>query len=246
MIYDGDVRFMKIQTWKASNDYSVLCRSLDVEANNILQYGLEHIQNPVNNRIAYTEIGARSDLHRGAYCPSPVYDIFVGNVKRGHLLKRLTRQNNNYYIYSFEENGKLVCVEHFINGKSVFEHLFYTGNNIYGITLDQWGHIFQVSREIYDNGTIASYCKTLFSYHNGHYDLMNLVKEDYAYSSDGLCQCIFTQYIPNPKLCQQTMYQFQHKNGFLTKYTASDIIGSNPYEVLETSREYDVLISRKV
>lgn len=242
----GDARFMKIQAWKESNDYSMLCRTLDLEADGILQYGLEHIQNPVNDRIARIEIGSRSDLHRGVYCPSLVYDIFVSNIKRGRILKRLTRQSSNYYIYSFEESGRLVSAENFINGKSVFERLFYTDNHIYGIILDQWGHVLQGSHEIYAEGTIISYQKALFSYHNGSYDLMNLVKEDYTYSPDGLRQCIFTQYIPNPRLCQQTMYQFQHENGFLTKYTAFDIIGSNPYEVLGASQEYDVMISRKV
>lgn len=242
----GDTRLMKIQAWKESNDYSMLCRTLDLEADGILQYGLEHIQNPVNDRIACIEIGSRSDLHRGVYCPSPVYDLFVSNVKRGRILKRLTRQSNNYYIYSFEENGKLVCVEHVINGKSVFERLFYADNDVYGIILDQWGHVFQGSHEVYDNGAIVSYSKALFSHHNGVYDLMNLVKEDYTYSSAGMCQCVFTQYIPNPRLCQQTMYQFQHEDGLLTRYTVSDIIGSNPYEVLATSQEYGVLISRKI
>lgn len=43
-------------------------------------------------------------LHRGFYYPSPVYDIVVGNVHRGNVLKRVTSRSKVIWRYGFEKH----------------------------------------------------------------------------------------------------------------------------------------------
>lgn len=244
--FPDKVKYNKIQDWKRSSEYSDLCQRLDLEADDILCHCLEYLKCPSNKQIFRTEFGSRSDLHRGFYCPSPVYDIFVGNVKRGRLLKRLSRQTKNYYTYSFDSSGRLVSAENHINGNTVQEHIFYIDSDTYGIILDQWNHIFQLAREVYADGQLVSYIRALFAYCDGSYNLLSLTKEHYTYTSEDLYQCVFTQYSPSAKLCQQTLYEFLHENGVISGYTASDIIGGASYEKVGTPQKYEVHTVRKV
>ena len=240
----NDVNLAKIQEWKSSTDYYSLCQSFDFEAEDILRYALKD-QRPLDkSAIAKTEIGSRSDLHRGFYCPSPVYDIFVGNVHRGRLMKRLSKKSNNYYLYGFDCTGKLICADNYVNNQLVSENIYHTDTGVYGIILDQWGHISHGSREVYDNGKLVSYSRVLFSHNDGMNHLVNLVNECYTYDPEGLYQCIFTQYVPSAKLCQQKLYQFQRRQGKLASYTAATIIGRNSPKVLSVSQEYVVPVDR--
>ena len=62
-------------------------------------------------------------LHRGYYCPSPVYDLIVGGVKRGRLLKRLPSAKSTPDVtFGFNEKDQLVTVERSGGGK---EFIFY-------------------------------------------------------------------------------------------------------------------------
>lgn len=236
---------LKLQKWRQSDAYLALCQALYNEAAEIRQYGLDHINDDTQLQVVRTEIGSKSDLHRGVYCPSPVYDIFVGNVKRGKLLKRLTKQSTNYYIYGFDKAGKLVRAEQYRNGEqSTVEHISHTDSSIYGITHNQHGGLSQVTHETYVGNKLVTYSKILLLHYNSVCEIMDLRKEQYIYDESGLSHCCFIQYVPKANLCQQTLYQFQRKNGKLARYTASDVIGREPYEKLNTSAVYEVFIDR--
>lgn len=238
-------KVLKLRQWRCSDAYHLLCQTLDQEADDILQYGLAYLDSFHEEQVIRKEFGSQSDLHRGFYCPSPVYDIFVGNVKRGKLLKNLTKRSANYYVYGFDESDKIIRVEQYRNCKlAVVEHICYIGPDIYGITLDQWGYLYQVTREEYQNNKLVTYSKVLFMHHRGIYDSIKLCRERYIYDEKGLHQCCFTQYMPAAELCDQTLYNFQRKDGKLVSYIASDVIGSEPYEKLSTSLPYCIFIDR--
>ena len=48
------------------------------------------------NDVVRTEYARGGEtIHRGYYCPSPVYDIIVGGASRGRLLKDMKRVKKN-------------------------------------------------------------------------------------------------------------------------------------------------------
>lgn len=236
----------KKSEWVCSENYRILCEALYNEADEIRQFGLSHLNAETSGQVVRTEVGSKSDLHRGFYCPSPVYDIFVGNAKRGKLLKRLTTRSNQYYIYGFDMADRLVRAERYVEGTLAgVEHIYYSGPNVYGIELHQWGVLRRMSKETYCEGKLISYCTVLFLHTSEKCDIVDMTKEQYVYDDNGLAECCFIRFIPCTESCRQTLYQFQRKDGLLHTYTASDVIGVNVYEKLNTTGPYDVFISRK-
>lgn len=50
-------------------------------------------------------------MHRGYYCPSPIFEYIYGNVKRGRLLKRKPDFGKFSYEYGFNKDGRLIRVK---------------------------------------------------------------------------------------------------------------------------------------
>ena len=56
------------------------------------------------------ELCSGSDMFLGFYNPSPVYDLIVGNVHRGRILKRITKSSKPSHKYGFDKDGRLCTV----------------------------------------------------------------------------------------------------------------------------------------
>lgn len=60
-------------------------------------------------RVEYSR--DRHDLILGYYCPNPLKDLVIGNVKRGRILKRKSSFASADIIFFFDENDELIGAE---------------------------------------------------------------------------------------------------------------------------------------
>lgn len=147
-------------------------------------------------------------LHRGYYCPSPVYDLIVGNANRGRLLKR--RPVVNYdYIYYLNEARQIIMVDGFTtweNGrKTLYTREFVIHQDDVEISVEYkldyfLGYIHMYSASLCDYEAeklrayrrlcMAAYCRDDGScYADKDSCLFNA--EDYEYDESGLmCKAV--------------------------------------------------------
>lgn len=106
------------------------------------------------NRIpAKEELAVNSRyMHRGYYCPSPIFDQIVTNARRGKILKRPTKRSNITNRYCFDENLKLYLVEYILNQK--------VQSREYIVQLDdvQYGFVFSASG-VFGGISIETFCQ---------------------------------------------------------------------------------------
>ncbi len=158
-------------------------------------------------------------LHRGYYCPSPIFDIVVGNVSRGRLLKRPTSNSNPTYRYGFDDNGNLLTVIH-PNGTEI---IIRQGEMEIGIDFDAENEIQAICWCIFSNGTIQSYVFSL--YHSFEKKIAEYRRENYIYSKNGLTsvdwyECVYDGKRP---IMIHDKYHFIHDGeGFLSQYTVDE------------------------
>ena len=104
-------------------------------------------------------LGARY-LHRGFYCPSPIYDKVVVNARRGRIAKRMTKASRPTNRYEFDLEGKLRISETiYPNGSMKTEFIFYEDDVIFGLTYDRQDYLSMLTVERYSKGRITSYWK---------------------------------------------------------------------------------------
>ena len=165
-----------------------------------------------------------STLHRGYHHPSPVYDLIVGNTKRGKLNTKSNHQLTHRYYYNSED--KLVRIEYLHADRvSYIEYLNYCGQSIKGITVDCNGFLSAVTEERYSDNRINFFSITR-CYHVGDDDkCFDYHEEEYYYDYLGLCECHFVNFTPqNGHLVDRT-YTFDRDSGFLVAFSpdATDI-----------------------
>ena len=183
------------------------------------------------------EYASGSTLHRGYYCPSPTYDIIVGNTKRGKLLKRLTVVSKPSHEYGFDANGKLLYCKWIRKGKTIYtEYLVYEDDRIFGLTVSCGGDLSYFTEELWSDGKLTDYSNGLFLPKDGEYFCIEISQEHYTYDVQGLSACEMHRFMQTPFIhpgvpetvlarIPQMVYQhigkfrFQRKNGFLISYT---------------------------
>lgn len=163
-------------------------------------------------------IGGKT-IHRGYYCPSPIYDIIVGGSNRGRLVKR-PGQGEITYVYGMDAANNVVLADSFWGGK---EYIFHTGDTVLSIIFREnfpLLPVVQVSECSYQNGKLQSY--TLFDA-DGH-NVTAFWREEYSYGKDGLLFADVQRYAIAPQvsvdgLMMHQRYYFEHdENGYLSSF----------------------------
>lgn len=179
-------------------------------------------------------------ITRGYYCPSPIYDIVVGNCKRGKLLKKVTSRSKPTYEYCFDKNDKLIIVNYLYSNFT--EILEYNNDTVLGITFSTGlkSEIISVTECKYDrHGRIISFVNADSCYNNCNID--NLKKEYYFYNDSGLCKAEDFDYLDNSHsgILNYYRYIFEHDDeGYLKEYKVEPSMFENDV--------YKVFIKRKI
>ncbi len=232
-----------LDEWHKSSEYKDLCEDFSCRAASLVDLGKQRLTrcaDLLDSRPARTETASNSDLHRGFYCPSLVYDLVVGNVRRGKLLKRLSSKSKSYFLYAFDQDDSLIISKRFYNGCLAHtEYLFHEENQVYGITLDSNSNLQHVSAERYDHGKIVCYEHALILPTDDNYQCLHMWREDYAYDSAGLKICYFHEFYPDQRFYTKNRFTFDWREGCMAGYTSAEIIGVNDPVVLSSSY-YDI------
>lgn len=197
-------------------------------------------------RAVRTEVASNGDLHRGYYCPSLTYDLVVGGVKRGNLLRRLTKSSKSYFLYGFDKEDKLIWCKYTLNNVHVkTEYLFYCGDYVYGLTTRSSGRLESVTEEQYCDGKIVSYSYILMLSNNICSEWVEMRREVYFYDDQGLLTCDWYRLFPYLHDLRHERITFIRTNGFLTEHYWETIIGVEEEQVVRKSDLSHVLIERK-
>ena len=250
--YEDPITSRKAQLleWRNSDEYQNLCISFACKGNQLVSFAKEFLQRETNvcgeikDKTVRTESASDSGLHRGFYCPSLVYDIIVGNVKRGRRLKGITVKSKNYFLYGFDNQNRLIWVERYYNGVVAYsEYIVYDNQAIWGITLDSLGRIYAVTKEEYCKGKIKNYFFALVSSYENKFTCNRLRLEEYMYDIIGLKKTIIHTFQPE-KHYEQMIYDFERSSGLLFQYTVRTYIGIKT-NASNVQQYYDVPIIRK-
>lgn len=159
------------------------------------------------------------NLHRGIKHPSPIFDIVIGNIKRGKLVG-LTAPNTDPTCYYYSDyQGKMQYIETVFQGRTdILEHLFYEDNRIIGVSIDRYGTLCAVSEEIYEGNFLRNFCLLDCYLSETGYSCFSFRMEHYYYESLELSECEFTIFSPKSKHVIKRHYIFERENGLLTTY----------------------------
>lgn len=201
-------------------------------------------------------------MHRGYYCPSPVDDLVTGGLKRGKLMKRITKNAKPDHEYLFDSNDKLVAVNSLLDWKTTeTEILIYEDNLVTGITFDSYDNsISEISESVYDSDNrIQSFLTASVSQKKSIRTTISDIKlEKYIYDEVGLYETEIIIYTKAYRIIQdmmkeaiennptvemqlglpdcETSYQhytfFHDKNGFINRYKIMNPYGDEEYKVL--------------
>lgn len=163
------------------NAYEDICK----EHKKIIDtYLLKYKNGNLNLDIKETKYAIGGELlHRGYYCPSPVEDIIISNVKRGRLSNKLTDKIR--YKYDFDKFGHLINVET-IAEFTRREYIWYKDNLQYGVKtegLEFSDYVSTTSRCLYENAKIIRYELALVMSKTdlGEYCIGDVEVEEYFY-----------------------------------------------------------------
>ena len=245
-------RLNRIKQWQQTEEYALQYTTFLSAAHRLISLAeqkmpeIETLAEKIYGQTVRTVAAKQSWLHRGYYCPSRVYDLVVGNVKRGTLLKRLTARSKSYFLYGFDEKDRLLWSKHFYNNCHIkSEYLLHMGSSIYGFTIDLRGHLEAITEEVYENNRLVCYRYLLVVSRESAIEPVEMKQENYTYDSEGLLYCDWYRLHPAIFLLTHERVTFARKDGYLTQYWVDRIVGSTHQEVVEKSDIYDVLVERK-
>lgn len=207
---------------------------------------IEAISETFFAQTAHTEAATNSGLHRGYYCPSLIYDLIVGGVKRGRLLKKLTARSKSYFLYGFDDRNRLIWSKHFINNYRVqTEYFLHTDESIYGFTVDAKGRLEIITEEVYEDNRLVCYRHVLAVSSENGVEPVQMMQEEYTYDNEGLLCCDWYSLHPGIYLLKHEKVTFTRKDGYLAQYCVDLLIGSEGQEVFKSGDVFDSLVERK-
>jgi len=198
-----------------------LCKEIIAE---LINFGLQQIgrQNITDSSDCMGEKAycVGSTLHRGACYPSPVYDLIVGNTKRGRIVRQTKNGTKITHRYLYDQDNKLYQIESIYRERIAYtETLFRYQDEILGVTVDKCGCLAAVTRETYQDHRLCSFV-LLNCYDIGEGSkCYSYQQEDYDYDADGLCGCRFIMLMPESNQLVDHYYEFERQDGYLTAYT---------------------------
>lgn len=177
-------------------------------------------------RLEYSKGG--ETIHRGYFCPSPVFDLIVGGAKRGRLYKRKPAPGKYSYEYGFNKDDKL------IRSKGIYdEYLIYNEamDIVYGVGFDNRGEINEVSKCSYDNGNMIKYERCLCWIEEN----ADLHYEEYKYENNKLSEVMYFNGIPEMGFYSEYRYLVnQDEGGKIIRLTGGEVVNGewrkNVYE----------------
>ena len=182
------------------------------------------------NDVVRTEYARGGEtIHRGYYCPSPVYDIIVGGASRGRLLKDMKRiKKNPDYTFGFNANNELIVIQN----SFYREYIVRDQHTELSIIFSKYC-IEAITECRYVDNQIQSYIYCLLL--EGKVDEYR--KEEYFYGDEGLqfvdwyhfmpmrihipkeiTELVFDKGEKMPPIYSHEKYEFTHKNGYLYQY----------------------------
>jgi len=203
-------------------------------------------QEAENNTVRFEYSRGGETMHRGYYCPSPTFDLVIGNCNRGRLLKRTPKDSKFSYEYAFDKDDNLISVR---QADSIIgirdEEYFIRENGVEYSLMFHEGMLHCISRCLYENGLILRYDFSLCNFYR-YLGLPNIevskniakycteiTSEIYLYNDGILSKLIMQRYTPSCKIFDSFECEFfRDSEGFISKYKTN-------------SEEYSVSIKRK-
>lgn len=242
--WNYEKRTHELQDWCNSSAHQPSCQYFQEEFERLSQIAAKQQHSVLEaHRETSTvrrEFASKSDLHRGIYCPSPVYDLIVGNTHRGKLLKRMTTNSKPTHTYGFDSKNQLLWCDSIHNGSvTMTEYLITQDNAVYGITYDRTHAAYIITEEVYQDGKLIQYTHCLCPSLNGSAQCVELRCEKYQYDEEGLYHCTWHKYSnlsDLPSVCtdaslssylmptyDRSDYLFKRRDKFLVSYTTNGI-----------------------
>lgn len=228
MSYDEEVnrRVSIIRQWEASEEYAQLCMELqhkrkhliDVGTNFVRCHNVDAIQ--ILQPAAKLEYAVGGDIHRGVYCPSPVYDLLNGKSYRGRILKRVTSASTISHRFGIDEEGRLLYADYFCEGEVCSTEYFVLQDEIrYGITVNRDGFIDAISEEVFCGNRLIQYSYARLLPDEDEYFCESIYVEKYNYDEQGLKSCEVEYFQPYVNALRKEYCEFEINDGYLSSYT---------------------------
>ena len=217
-----------------------------------------------NEKVVSERFCSGSDMFLGYYNPSPVFDLVVGNVHRGRLLKRVTKSTKPTHRYGLDNKNRILTMVEIpeqgmknIDKRAVF---FYEKNSVVIVRFGCFKNSTSanvLAQCVYDNKN------RLVKYTVG--EMTNnqcwfVTQEIYSYTPQGVdTACIWDCFYVSDSMlkefrnskeimdlisdlqryiCRADEYYFYHDDdGYIVKYDAIDKNGeSTTYEIAKSKR----------
>ena len=179
----------------AINHYQTECDRL-FQIGSSYQLDPAHPELYYGDQIAYSQVATGGTIHRGVYCPSPIYDIIIGRTHRGKILQRPTKRSNITHQYYFDKDDKLCYTKRIYEGSHTgTEFLIPKEGRIYGITLELNGNLVAVCEEYHHEAKLKSYCYAEYWWYYQQANVSVFVSKNMATIVRGCAAAMYTRLI---------------------------------------------------
>ncbi|MBE6617343.1 MAG: hypothetical protein E7627_05335 [Ruminococcaceae bacterium] len=170
-------------------------------------------------------------IHRGYYSPS-YSDLFIGNITRGRLLKKLPNDNKYSYEYIFDENHNLICSKKYGHSYGYALHdytevLIYEDNRVLSLIYNEGragkGTLRGISECLYEDGKLTEYVLAWFPavFENGASEI-NV--ETFSYDNDLVKSLEWHNYFRDIGLVKHFHYSLgRDNNNYIVSITEKDM-----------------------